>query len=123
MMSRARFLQSVIDSIDDSLIIISPDYRVRMMNRHAHELYLGTTPVHEPIHCYELAHDRQEPCSGTSHPCPLREVLLRGSAARVTHTHVDRRGQAFEVNLLASPLLDEEGSVIGVIETSYEHRS
>lgn len=114
-----RFLQSVIDSIDDSIMVIDESFRIRMMNRHAHELHLGLEPALSPVHCYELAHQKSEPCSGDDHPCPLREVLRTKEAARVTHIHLDRHGREYEVAILASPLLDEEERIVGVIETTY----
>lgn len=119
MLSKRNFFQSVIDSIEDSILLVDREYRVRLMNRHAHELHIGIEPVYGPIHCYELTHHLDRPCSGMEHPCPLQEVIRDGRAVRVRHTHFDRDGNPYDVTVLASPLLDDQGEVAGVIETSY----
>jgi nucleoside-diphosphate-sugar epimerase len=118
-LSKRHFLQSVIDSIEESIIVIDRDYRVRMMNRHAHDLHVGIEPVFGPLHCYELTHHLDRPCSGKEHPCPLKQVMGSGEAARVQHTHFDRDGNPCDVEVLASPLLDEQGEIAGIIETTH----
>ena len=118
-MKKRNFLQSVIDSIDDSIVIIDLSYRIRMMNRHAHDLHVGPNPVSAPLYCYEMAHNRSAPCEGVDHPGPLQEVLRAGETARVVHTHYDRHGREFEVAILASPLLSEDDEIVGIIESTY----
>jgi hypothetical protein len=116
---KKHFLQTVIDSIDDPVLIIDDTYRVRLMNRFAHEHHLGTEPATDKVFCYQLSHGRAVPCEGREHACPLRQVFATGKPVRVTHTHIDRWGKAYDVALLASPLRDDAGHLIGVIETSY----
>jgi PAS domain-containing protein len=118
-MKKRHFLQSVIDSIDDSIVIIDLGYRVRLMNRHARELHVEPEAGSEVLHCFQMAHNREDPCSGKDHPCPLEEVLRTGEAARVTHTHSDRHGHEFQVAILASPLFNEDNDIVGIIESTY----
>jgi len=118
-MKKRDFLQSVIDSIEDSILIIDLAYRVRMMNRHAHELHIGSDSPPEPLYCYQMSHDRTSPCSGKDHPCPLEEVLRTGTSARTTHMHHDRHGNQFKVAILASPLLSDDNEIVGIIESTF----
>jgi nucleoside-diphosphate-sugar epimerase len=119
-MKNRDFLQSVIDSIDDSILIIDLAFRVRLMNRHAHQTHIGPGSTPDPLYCFQMTHDRECPCSGEDHPCPLEEVLRTGAPARTSHVHRDRHGRDFKVAILASPLLDENQEIVGIIESTYQ---
>lgn len=104
-----RFLKTVIDSSPDPLMVIGTDYRVLLSNRgHGGE----------SRHCYEVSHHRDEPCEGDDHPCPLRMVVETGQAASVVHEHVGEAGEPRIIELLASPLRDERGAIVAIVESA-----
>ncbi len=112
-----KFLQSVIDGVADPIMVIGLNYEVQLMNRAAAQLSIDSEcPGHECVHCYQLSHHSDRPCEGDDHPCPLQLVLESGQVERVVHTHYDHNGEPRIHELAASPLRDEGGELIGIIE-------
>ncbi len=106
-------LQAVLDGIDEPVLVIGADYRVRMMNRAA-RIFGGAG--REGDCCYVLSHGCNEPCAERNEPCPLEEVRREGQALRMEHLHRRQDGRSRVCELIASPLWDEEGTVTGIIE-------
>ena len=115
------FLQTVIDGIDDSVMVINSDYTIELMNDAGRKL-IGSKRVSDSEHpkCYELSHLRDSPCDGIEHLCPLRKVMLTGEPERVVHKHYDTDGSDRFVELIASPLKDKEGNVYAIIESAHD---
>jgi len=67
--------------------------------------------------CYELFHHLGWPCSGDEHPCPLEEVKLQGKTVTMVHHHMQGNVSRI-VELTASPLWNDDGSLRGIIEAS-----
>ena len=114
---KEKFLQTVIDGIAEPVMLIGSDYSVRLLNLAAmgDEDY---TALAEPPKCYQLGHDRDTPCDGETHPCPLDQVSLTGEPVSMVHKHSDRNGNERYVEVLASPLYRDDGTVEGIIEVS-----
>lgn len=104
-----KFLQAVIDGVTEAIMVIAPDHRVVLMNHPAREFSIPDT------YCYRVSHQREEPCAG-EHPCPLQAVLATKKPVIVTHTHRHRNGSSFQVEILASPIFDDRGEVVYVVE-------
>jgi signal transduction histidine kinase len=113
-----RFRQSVLDGVGDPIMVIGPDYRVELMNRAAREFSSGEAEVLGPLFCFRLSHQRDVPCSGAEHPCPLDLVRESGQVVTVVHEHRQANGDWRYVELLASPLRGEDGSFRGIIESA-----
>jgi len=112
-----QFLQSIINGIDDSVMVITADYQVELMNNTARasmDPKFVTDP--EPPRCYELAHHRHHPCDGENHPCPLRNVLESGGTNKVIHNHPLSDGGERIFELVATPLFDSQGKAFAIIE-------
>jgi len=106
------FLQSILDSAPDPIMVIGHDYRILTANRAA-------CPSLSPdARCHAISHHRDTPCDGAEHRCPLREVLDHEQVVRVVHEHYDAAGAPRQIELLASPLRNEDGTVIGIIESA-----
>ena len=69
------------------------------------------------MHCYELSHDRDKPCDGKEHPCPLMECLGTGTASQATHVHRDREDNPRYYSISCYPIFSDH-VVQGVIEIS-----
>jgi nitrogen-specific signal transduction histidine kinase len=69
------------------------------------------------MHCYELSHDRDKPCDGKEHPCPLMECLGTGRASRATHVHRDKEDNPRYYSISCYPIFSNH-TVQGVIEIS-----
>jgi len=112
-----KLLQSVIDGIAAPVMLIGRDYSVNLLNLAAMGDRDYTTQA-EPPKCYELGHDRDTPCDGEAHPCPLDQVSLAEKPVTVVHRHSDDKGNDRYVEILASPLYSEDGIMEGIIEVS-----
>ncbi len=107
-------LQTMIDGIDYSVMMIRPDYTIELMNETAQESLDKSyiTDMQNP-RCYEVSHHRSAPCDGADHPCPMMDVMSSGSPSTVLHSHSD--GSFSE--LLAVPLKDEQGNIYAITES------
>ena len=65
------FLQTVIDAIPETMLVIGRDYRILLANRAARETAGGIDPT-ACLTCHQLSHHRDLPCQGQNEPCPLR---------------------------------------------------
>ncbi len=69
------------------------------------------------MHCYELSHDRDKPCDGKEHPCPLMECIGTGRASQATHVHRDKEDNPRYYSISCYPIFSDH-VVQGVIEIS-----
>ena len=109
-------MQSLIDSISDSIMVIDQNYQVRMLNKAARDIHLNGLYPSETPSCHKLSHNEDIPCVGPEHECPLNNVMESGKSCTVLHHHFDSNGVNVPFEILASPILDENGEVLGVIE-------
>lgn len=119
------FLQTVIDTIPDSLIVIDRNRKVILANRHARQLSGLADPAGTNHSCYEIFNKQDLPCKGTETPCPMESVLETKSPTSVIHTRRDDSGNQTYMEITAVPILDDAGEVAHVIEFSKditEHR-
>ncbi len=114
-----KYLQSIIDGIDDPIMVIKEDYTVELMNNTLRESTQHIT-IADPSSpkCYEISHHRSTPCDGFEHPCPLRDVLETNEHITVIHNHDNANGENRYIELSASPLFDKEKNCIGIIESA-----
>ncbi len=112
------FLQAVVDGVAESIMVISPDYQVMLMNKVAHKFSGDSVDISEPMFCYQISHQSHAPCKGTEHPCPLEQVRISGQPAKVVHQHYQADGKPRFVEILASPLWGADGAFEGIIESS-----
>ena len=107
------YLQSIIDGLDDALLVIGPDRVVQQANQAARKNAAGDELV--GLHCAQASHPMQA-CQPPNCDCPLAAVLATGQATRTTHIHPRRDDGVEYVEIVASPLRDANGAVQAVIE-------
>lgn len=107
-----KFLQSILDSIPDQLMVIRPDYSVELVNAALKKMMKPDT------FCYSISHGRYLPCDGSEHPCPLTEVMKSKKDVKTIHSHIKPDGSEMIVEIMASPIFNEKGEIIYVIEAS-----
>ncbi|MFC1902641.1 histidine kinase [Chloroflexota bacterium] len=115
----SNYLQAIIDSLEDELMVIGKDYRIIEANlavlaRHQKRRYevIGK-------YCYDISHGLPELCRPPHHECPIKVVYETNKPARVTHIHVyDDNGESREryVDIIASPITDSQGNIVAVAE-------
>lgn len=113
--SRA-YLQTLIDGIPDVTMVIDREHRIVMANRAARRLAREGDPVSLCMTCHELSHHSDVPCQGLTEPCPLARVVETQQPVTVTHTHYDVGGNETLMEISATPVFDEAGEVVEMIE-------
>lgn len=113
------YLQAIINSLEDELIVIDPDYRIVQANE---AVLIKHGKRREEVigeYCYEISHGLPELCQPPRHECPIKVVWEIGKPARTTHLHLyESHGERREryVDIIASPITDREGKVVAVVE-------
>ncbi len=112
-------LQQMIDSIDDPMLVIGLDYSILRMNQAARDIARSSgLDGSACLNCYKLVYDSHRPCEGEHQPCPLKTVMQTRQPMTVVHQHRSATGGTRIIELTASPLLDEAGQLLGVIEVN-----
>ncbi len=117
--SSSDYLQLVIDSLDDELMVIDRDLRITQVNAAVLKRHGSTRSKVIGQHCYEVSHGVTEPCQPPSRQCPVKKVWETGKPVRVSHIHLyDTSGESQEgyVDIIASPLRDSRGNITEVVE-------
>jgi PAS domain S-box-containing protein len=114
--STRAFLQSVIDGVTESIMVIDTDYRIRLINRAANRMHGVDLPLTDSHLCYKISHHSDEPCHGEEHPCPLKKVIETKEPVTLVHRHLRSNGTEYVIEIGASPIFDKDGEVAGIIE-------
>ena len=110
------FLQSIIDGVTESIMVIDKNYRIRLINKAASIMHAVDLPLTNSHQCYKVSHHGQQPCHGEEHPCPLKNVMKTKHPVTLVHKHKRADGSEYFVEIGASPIIDNEGEVSGIIE-------
>jgi PAS domain S-box-containing protein len=114
--STRAFLQSVIDGVTESIMVIDKDYRIRLINKAANKMHGVELPLTDSHLCYRVSHHTDEPCHGEEHPCPLQKVLETKEPVTLVHRHLRSNNTEYVIEIGASPIFDKNGEVTGIIE-------
>jgi PAS domain S-box-containing protein len=114
--STRAFLQSIIDGVTESIMVIDKDYRIRLINKAASKMHSVDLPLTNSHHCYQVSHHINNPCQGEEHPCPLKKVLETRQPVTLIHNHILADGTEYAVEIGASPIIGSDGEVSGIIE-------
>ncbi len=112
------FLETIINGIDDQMMVIDLDYHIVEVNRAVLEMVGMRKEDVVGKHCYEVSHHLQEPCSSPDHPCPLKDAVASGKPASTTHVHFAKDGREHYIHVVCHPIFDEKGQVVRVIDLS-----
>jgi diguanylate cyclase (GGDEF)-like protein/PAS domain S-box-containing protein len=114
-----KYLQSIIDGIHDSIMVIKADYTIEVMNKTLKDS-IDSNIVEDCSQpkCYEILHKRTTPCDTDEYLCPLRDVMQSKKYTKVVHTHKNEKGTDCFIELGATPLLDDNDECIGIIESA-----
>ncbi len=117
--SSGDYLQAIINSLEDELLVIDRDYRIIQANEAV--LARHDKRKQEVIgeYCYDISHGLPEICRLPHHECPIKAVWKTGKPARVTHLHIYHGGNERReryLDIIASPITDSQGNVTAVVE-------
>lgn len=113
------FIQTVMESVAEPLMVVGLDYQVKMMNTAAQAFWQTENPATDTPMCYRVLHHSDSPCSSIDgHQCPLEQVKRTGLPVLTVHEHTLPSGEGRFYEILASPLKDSSGALEAIIETS-----
>jgi PAS domain S-box-containing protein len=112
-----RFLRTVLDSIQEGILVISPEYEILRVN----------TPLLEKLkrpeedvlgkYCYEVLYGEDSPSGPVNGMCPVAEVIKTRRPAHTRHKHLDSDGKEIYQAVSAYPVI-ENGKVSRIVEIS-----
>jgi diguanylate cyclase (GGDEF)-like protein/PAS domain S-box-containing protein len=111
------YLKTVLDHMEYPTVIVDRNFHGVLANQKLYDMTANLNPERSKRCCYELTHNRSKPCSGNASPCPLKKVLATGKPVSLKHTHFDSLYSKTFVELRATPVFDENGEVMHIIET------
>ncbi len=110
--SNVKFLSSVINSLPHPFYVLNPtDYTISTANK-----AISDEDHDEELTCYRLTHQREQPCNGKDHSCPIKEIKRTKKPVTVQHVHTSQEGEVQYVEIHAVPMLDEEENILNIIE-------
>ena len=114
------FLQTVIDSAGDPVMVIDLDYNVLLINQAAARLVCRDREggMSQGEKCYRLFSCAEQPCLDQRFPCPVGRVVEEKKQIKMVHNPYHGNGVKNTFELEVSPLLDRQGNLYGVIEVA-----
>ncbi|WP_456474995.1 GAF domain-containing protein [Candidatus Pyrohabitans sp.] len=109
-----KLLEDVFNAMSEGVIVIDLDHTIVEANPAALQLFGRKKEELVGSKCYEISHGKSEPCRDV--PCTIKEVLEKGEVRGLTHEHIKGSGEVWISELSATPLRDESGDIIGVVE-------
>ena len=98
-----RFLQTLIDALPDPVLVIGPDFRIRLANQAYARLLGHEMPAVIGQCCHRVGRGLNEPCPSTLLTCPVAEMRLRPEPVHSLMTLRRADGGAVEVDIEAAP--------------------
>ena len=116
LVEKERYYRSVLQTLHEDIIVIDRQCRITDVNR----TFLATTGHQREDavgrHCYEILHGYDEPCYERGKTCLLPNVFETGVASCCRRQRRRPDGSEAWIDVLFSPLRDDDGHVTHVIE-------
>ena len=108
--------QRFIDSLKDKILVLDKDRTIQMVNKvFLQESGFSENAVLGKL-CYEIVHRSASKCSIRGDVCPFETVLASGEKCTAVHEHEDNDGKLVCEEIVATPVFDEKGEIVQVIE-------
>jgi PAS domain S-box-containing protein len=115
------FIETVINSIPDSISIIEIDSG-RIID--ANEAFMAEVglPRNQVVGrlCYELTHSLSEMCAPPHHDCPMLKTKETGQKCTVEHIHKSADGHKIIMEVSTFPIKDEDGTFNQVVHVAHD---
>ncbi|MCG7974273.1 MAG: EAL domain-containing protein [Candidatus Thiodiazotropha taylori] len=115
------FLQAVIDNITDAVMVIDTELQVQLMNKSVKQMLKGFGVEHErPKYYFDLPFVSYPTDGSDAQDCPVHRVLenRRQASAILSRPFSSNSSKLKRVEVIASPLLNSDGTLRGVIEVA-----
>jgi PAS domain S-box-containing protein len=110
------YFRTLLDSLHDQVMVVDRDMVITDVN--AIFLEMTGLPCEEVIdhHCYDVISHCGDPCQARHSFCPAEEVWRTGQVVRGVCLACDSAGKEIFVDVVASPMFDDQGRVVRVIK-------
>lgn len=113
------FLRTVLDSLNDEVLIISTDtFKILDTNESFLAEYGLTLDKVIGKTCHEVTHNRMDICSPPHDICPLLETMNTSGFAAAEHLHYDKNGRKIYAEVSTSPIIDPDGRIRRVVHVT-----
>lgn len=121
-------MREVLNVLADCILVIDRDYKIVFANRAMLEICGLKEEDVIGRNCHAISHNCPMPCSSgkdvkrsllNGEPafiCPHEKVFSTGRPVNVTHIHYCAGGEEKTFSITSSPLMDEKGKVIEMVE-------
>jgi len=110
-----KYMQIVVDHIEDELLVIDREYRIIFANSAARDKFLKVTDSPTGKLCYKVLYGRDKPCTEPLWECPLIKVLESGRPITVVHPERIPGADTY-LKITAYPFRDNSGSIKSIVE-------
>ncbi|MCX7770148.1 MAG: response regulator [Proteobacteria bacterium] len=110
------YLNTIINSVGNDLLIINPDFTVDMVNNAFLKRRNLTLKEVSGKHCHEVSFFKKERCFNANTPCPTMLALSGTSAKNIYEFKDQNTGKQRYINISAFPIFDEKNQVTKIIE-------
>lgn len=107
-------LQEVLSGVEDELLVIDSDYRIRFANLAAQQKLDQESALMGKL-CYQALQGRDKPCNPPLWECPLRKVLDSGTTVDILHPLHNHHTTRY-IKVTAFPLRDKLGNAKAIVE-------
>jgi PAS domain S-box-containing protein len=115
---REQYYRTILHGLHEDIMVIDKDYVVTDVN----ESYLRKTGYDRQevlgSKCFSVSHGVNQPCDSLGDVCELKNVFSTGKSCSYIHEHTLPNGDLAYVDIILSPLLNENGQVTHVIEAA-----
>lgn len=112
------YYRGMLFNLHEDILVIDQDYCITDINNTA----LMTLGLHRDDvvgrKCYEVSHVLNSPCHENGERCSLVDVFATGKPSNCRHDHLKVDGTRTHIDILMSPLENEDGQVTHVIEAA-----
>jgi two-component system NtrC family sensor kinase len=110
--------EAILNSIQDFMIVISPDRQIETVNQTFLEQMGYTQEEVLGKKCYEVFQNLDSQCTAEFLKCPLNKAAETGKPSRQVLTRVDKGGQQRYLDVKIFPVWEKEGKISKFIEVS-----
>ena len=110
------YYRFILNNIHDAIMVIDKNYQIVDLNDASCELCESSRRKMIGQRCYKVLRGFDEPCFLKDLDCPVHNVFETGQPAKAVHRHKMPSDRLIWLEILASPLRGEDGSVEYVVE-------
>ncbi|EKD26631.1 MAG: Sensor protein, partial [uncultured bacterium] len=108
-----------------TLIIESLTYPFYVIDLTTHKIIIankasGWDGKNPNITCYQLTHNKDVPCYGSEHSCPIELVKKTKAPVVLEHVHFNSKGELRNMEVHGFPIFDSFGNLVKMIEYSID---